>query len=223
MSGFAMRRDKKSASAATRSTDHSVRRKDRAVIPTQLRARLGALAYTHEIHPGGEARSTGVGRDHNTSESGTGKRVAIIQRMRNNVVQKCADEGSNTSKKPNNAILAYEVAPYADFTKRSVVGDNLEGHEMWQHANLNEHGYATSRMSTEASKNNPVMALPHDVHVQVNRAQSALDARAQEPLDNIKANADLLYNNPNIPNDKVTEQYNATIEHYNNTVKRRKK
>lgn len=96
MSGFAMRRDKKSASAATRSTDHSVRRKDRAVIPTQLRARLGALAYTHEIHPGGEARSTGVGRDHNTSESGTGKRVAIIQRMRNNVVQRCEERQSGS-------------------------------------------------------------------------------------------------------------------------------
>lgn len=99
MSRFAMRRDKKSASAATRSTDHSVRRKDRAVIPTQLRARLGALAYTHEMHPGGEARSTGVGRDYNASESSAGKRVAIIQRMRNNVVQRCGKKGSGSGLK----------------------------------------------------------------------------------------------------------------------------
>lgn len=223
MSRFAMRRDKKSASAATRSTDHSVRRKDRAVIPTQLRARLGALAYTHEMHSGGVARSTGVGRDHNTSESGTGKRVAIIQRMRNNVVQKCADEGSNSSNKPNNAIQAYEVTTYADFTKRSVVGDNLEGHEMWQFANQKANGYATKRLKEEASKKNPVMALPHDVHVQVNSAQSAIDASAQEPLDNIKANAAILYNHPKVPKKQVDIQKAAAIQHYNNTVKRREK
>lgn len=94
MSGFVMRTEKKSTSTPARSADYSARRKDRTGIPAQLRARLGALAYTHEIHPGGEARSTGVGRGQRSNKSSTGKRVAIIQRMLNSVVQRCADEGS---------------------------------------------------------------------------------------------------------------------------------
>lgn len=223
MSGFVMRKEKKGKSAAGWSKVHSVRKKDHAGIPVQLRARWDALVYTQEMHSDGVARSTGVGHDHRASESSTGKRVAIIQRMRNNVVQRCKrNKGSNSSKKPNNAIQAYEVTTYEDFRNRSVVGDGLEGHEMWQHANLNARGYATSRMSTEASKKNPVMALPHDVHVQVNGAQSAINAGAQEPIDNIKANAAILYSHPTIPNAKVTEQFDAAIEHCNNTEKRRK-
>ena len=63
-----------------------------------------------------------------------------------------------------------------------MVGDGLEGHELWQHANLNENGYATTRLSTDASKNSTVIALPHDVHVEVNRAQSTLNVRAQTPI-----------------------------------------
>lgn len=49
MSGIVMKRERKSTSAAGRSTDHSVRRKDRKEIPVQLKARINALAYTHEI------------------------------------------------------------------------------------------------------------------------------------------------------------------------------
>lgn len=48
MSGFAMRREKKSASTAVRSADHSVRRNDRTGISAQSKARLDALAYTQE-------------------------------------------------------------------------------------------------------------------------------------------------------------------------------
>ena len=51
-------------------------------------------------------------------------------------------------------IQPYEVTTYDDFRTRSVVGDGLEGHEVWQHANLNENGYATTRFSSDASKNN---------------------------------------------------------------------
>lgn len=49
MSGIVMKRERKSTSAAGWSTDHSVRRKDRTEIPVQLKARINALAYTHEI------------------------------------------------------------------------------------------------------------------------------------------------------------------------------
>lgn len=99
MSRIVLRREKKSASAAARGANQPVRRKDRAGIPIQLRGRPGVLAYTQEMHSGDVARSTGVGRDYHASESSTGKRVAIIQRMQNNVVQRCGEkEGSEKNK-----------------------------------------------------------------------------------------------------------------------------
>ena len=125
-------------------------------------------------------------------------------------------EGGNPSKQP---IKPYEVTTYEDFRKRSVPGDGLEGHEIWQHANLNENGYATKRLSTEASKKNLVMALPHEVHVDVNRAQRSINARAQLPIDNINANANILYNHPKVPNAQVDKQLGGTLQHYDNTVK----
>ena len=39
-----------------------------------------------------------------------------------------------------------------------------------------------------------VIALPHDVHVQVTAAQATLSARSQTPLENIAANIDILRN-----------------------------
>jgi RHS repeat-associated protein len=106
-------------------------------------------------------------------------------------------EGGNEGPKTNDKatkgpIEAYEVTTYDDFNKRSVIGDGLEGHEVWQHANLNEQGVATTRLSTDASKQNIVIALPHDVHVEVNRDQRQHNARAQNPIENINANAAIL-------------------------------
>ncbi|MEK5146690.1 GH-E family nuclease [Psychrobacillus sp. FSL K6-4615] len=40
-------------------------------------------------------------------------------------------------------IQQNEVTTYKDFVDRSVGGDNLEGHEVWQHANLKANGLAT--------------------------------------------------------------------------------
>ena len=99
MSRIVLRREKKSASAAARGANQPVRRKDRTGIPTQLRERPGVLAYTQEMHSGDVARSTGVGRDYHASESSTGKRVAIIQRMQNNVVQRCEKKGGSKKNK----------------------------------------------------------------------------------------------------------------------------
>ncbi len=60
--------------------------------------------------------------------------------------------GKNTGPiKPN------EVTTYDDFRKRSVVGDELEGHEVLQHANLKNRGLATTRLSTDASKNKALL------------------------------------------------------------------
>ena len=100
-----------------------------------------------------------------------------------------------------------------------MVGDGLEGHEVWQHANLNENGYATTRFSSDASKNNIVIALPHKVHVDVNRAQYSLNARRQNPMDNIIANANILYNHVKIPNSQVAKALEQAIQHYNNIKK----
>lgn len=126
---------------------------------------------------------------------------------------------SNGSKSGSSSIKPYEVTTYDDFRNRSVVGDGLEGHELWQHANLKENGYATTRLSTEASKNNPVIALPHEVHVDVNKAQYSLNAKIQSPLDNINANANILYNHSKIPNNQVDKVLNQVLEHYQNTKK----
>jgi hypothetical protein len=89
-------------------------------------------------------------------------------------------------------VRAGEITTFQDFVDRSVVGDNLEGHELWQHANLKAQGLATERLSTAASQNNPVIALDSALHQQVNAAQRAIDAAAQTPLQNINANATIL-------------------------------
>jgi hypothetical protein len=90
------------------------------------------------------------------------------------------------------AIKEGEVTTFQDFVDRSVVGDNLEGHELWQHANLKANNLATTRLSTAASRNNPVMALDRGIHQQVNAAQRSLEAAAMTPRANISANAAIL-------------------------------
>ena len=84
------------------------------------------------------------------------------------------------------------VTTYSDFAKRSVVGDQLEGHEALQHAWLKEHGLAGKRLSTQASKDNPIIVLERSLHQDVNRAQRSFDVSKQTAQENIKANTDLL-------------------------------
>ena len=127
---------------------------------------------------------------------------------------KVGRQGEGGSK----VIQPYEVTTYNDFRKRSVVGDGLEGHELWQHSNLKENGYATTRFSSDASKNNIVIALPHNDHVDVNAAQYALNAKTQVPIDNIIANAEILYNHPKVPNSQVDIALSRAKEHMNNVI-----
>ena len=89
-------------------------------------------------------------------------------------------------------IRAGEITTHKDFVDRSVIGDNLEGHEIWQHANLRAQGLATDRLSALASQDNPVIALDRSVHQQVSAAQRAFDPTAQTPIENINANAQIL-------------------------------
>jgi hypothetical protein len=89
-------------------------------------------------------------------------------------------------------LRAGEVTTYKDFRARSVIGDQLEGHELWQHANQNQLGLAESRLSSAASQQNPVLVLERLTHQRVNAAQAGLDARAMTPRQNIRANAQIL-------------------------------
>jgi len=110
-------------------------------------------------------------------------------------------------------IESGEITTYKDFVSRSQVGDKLEGHEIWQHANLKAHGLANERLSTAASQNNPVIALDQAVHKKVNAAQSALNAAEQTPLENIKANADILRNVQAAPERTITQLEEMAIKH----------
>ena len=99
----------------------------------------------------------------------------------------------NGYKKGSTPIKENEVTTYQDFFYRSVVGDGLEGHEVLQNSWLKKHGVISGpRLAEEASKNNPVIALPHDVHVSVNQAQRGLDVTSQTALENINSNIKIL-------------------------------
>jgi hypothetical protein len=115
--------------------------------------------------------------------------------------------------KKSGPIELNEITTFQDFRSRSVVGDNLEGHELLQHANLNERNLARTRLSTEASKNNPVIALDKTVHTDVNKAQRAIDPRAQSGVENIEANAKILREHPEIPNSAVDQLEDAASRH----------
>jgi len=115
-------------------------------------------------------------------------------------------EPSSTSCQPpkkTGAVKEGEVTTFQDFADRSVVKDKLEGHEVWQHANLKSNGLATTRLSTAASQNNPVIALSQSTHKAVNAAQRGLDAASQTPIQNIEANIKILRDLKAAPSDTI--------------------
>jgi RHS repeat-associated protein len=111
------------------------------------------------------------------------------------------------------AIERGEVTTYADFVSRSVVGDNLAGHEVWQHSNLQALGLATERLSTDISRGNPVIALDSATHAQVSAAQRAIDAATQAPRQNISANIQILRNLGVAPPDVLDALEQMAINH----------
>ena len=146
----------------------------------------------------------------NASDNSSDKTTDTVKTQESTTV---ATAETSVSKGGSNSIKPYEVTTYDDFRTRSVVGDGLEGHEMWQHSNMKNKGYATTRLSTEASRNNPVIALPHEVHVDVNRQQYLFDGKNQTPFENIINNANIMYNNNEIPNEQVTKQLIDALKH----------
>ena len=106
-------------------------------------------------------------------------------------------------------IQPYEVTTYEDFRNRSVVGDNIEGYELWQFANQNEMGLANSRLSSPESKNNIVIALPHGVHTIFNSEQKKFNAKQQDAIVNVIANIEILFKNTSVP---MMTKLNGAIE-----------
>jgi hypothetical protein len=78
---------------------------------------------------------------------------------------------------------------------------------------LNENGLAGKRLSTEASQQNPVIALDRDIHVSVNAAQRALDPRAMTPAENIQANANILRDQNAAPATTINAAEAAALAH----------
>ncbi|MBD8528186.1 RHS repeat-associated core domain-containing protein [Pseudomarimonas arenosa] len=110
------------------------------------------------------------------------------------------------------AIRENEIATFEDFRSRSIIGDRLEGHEVLQHALLKREGLVAARHSTDASKQNPVIALDKDVHKKVNKAQRALDLQSQTAIENIGSNARIL-RDVGIARKKVQKLANKAVEH----------
>ena len=124
--------------------------------------------------------------------------------------------GISITRRPSASVRPIqenEVTTFSDFRDRSVVGDRLEGHEVWQHANLNERGLATARHASDASRSNPVIALDRDMHVQVNQAQRAIDARNQTPRANIDANVQILRDLQAAPRQNLDQLHQMATDH----------
>lgn len=118
-------------------------------------------------------------------------------------------------KKGEQPIQPYEVTTYNEFRRKSVKGDGLEGHELLQNIVLEKEGLASTRFSTDASKNNPVIALPESIHTEVSAKQIALDTKNMSPMDNIKTNAQIL-RDAGVPLDIVDNLENKAIAHAKN-------
>ncbi len=114
--------------------------------------------------------------------------------------------------RPRPPIRENERASFEDFRARSRVGDQLEGHELLQHAVLKREGLATTRLSTPASRQNPVIAVNRRKHIELNRAQSGLDVANQSALENIAANARILHQ-AGYSRREIQKLTNKAIEH----------
>jgi RHS repeat-associated protein len=115
--------------------------------------------------------------------------------------------GSTRGVKPG------DVMSYRDFAKRSVVGDKIEGHEVWQFSNMRANGVASKRLGTDASKNNPVVALSKETHQQVTVAQRSIDASNQTPVQNIQANANVLRQTKAVSESVISRIEKWALEH----------
>ena len=108
-----------------------------------------------------------------------------------------------------------EVLTYDNFRKKSKVGDNLEGHEVLQNSILKQKGLTKKRLDTDASKNNPVIALDKDTHKKVNKAQIEQGTKDMSVKESIEANSKILSDN-GVPDTSVNQIKNDAISHAQN-------
>ena len=108
-----------------------------------------------------------------------------------------------------------QVLTYNNFKKKSKVGDKLAGHELLQNSILKKKGLTKKRLDTDASKNNPVIALDDETHKIVNKAQIDQKTSEMNVVDNIETNAKILSDN-GVPQTKVNAIKKQAIKHAKN-------
>ncbi|WP_253198410.1 RHS repeat domain-containing protein [Clostridium gasigenes] len=115
-------------------------------------------------------------------------------------------------------IQKNEVTNYKDFRDRSVKGDNLEGHELLQHAYLRDeylvpNKLPKNRLSSDASKNNPVIALDKELHKKVNKLQQEIvPTSGVKGRHHIEANIGVL-KQLNVPEKKIKKLAKKAVKH----------
>jgi hypothetical protein len=109
-------------------------------------------------------------------------------------------------------LVENEVTTFQEFRRRSIIGDKLEGHELLQHSVLKQEGLATERLSTEASKKHPIIALSRRTHRTVNKLQTAAGTARMPAAQGIKENANII-RTVGVPTARVDEAERQALEH----------
>jgi RHS repeat-associated protein len=163
----------------------------------------------------GYAGRTETGRQLSTLESivtfGEGLGQAAV--VATTIVDGAGFFGGSIGRGSVEAIQQGEVVTYKEFVSRSESFDMIEGHEVWQFANMKSLGLVDSRLSNFASTYNPVIALDRTVHSMVNTAQAAIDASGMTPLQNIRANMSILRELQIAPKSTLDQLEKMSIEH----------
>jgi hypothetical protein len=123
----------------------------------------------------------------------------------------------------HNAYKEFNIDLMGNFNKTENKYDGFAGHEMLQHGWLKANGLAgEQRGSTEASYNNPAMALSSPIHKAVGAQQAALGLNNPETLgkmsalENIESNAVAMVRAGGIPLDAIEKQIGQAVEHGQN-------
>ena len=84
---------------------------------------------------------------------------------------------------------------------------------------MKKNGLASERLSSEVSKENPVIMLPKEIHSKVKIMQRKLDV-SKSSVDNVYENIDILNQIDEIPKSKITEIGNNALQHQKNVMKK---
>jgi len=123
------------------------------------------------------------------------------------------EQSAQSTRTEPRPVKPGEMTAFEDFDARSVKGDQLEGHEPLQHAILKREGKAQERLSTEASRKNPVVALEKSVHAEVNKAQRLAKTAEMPVPESIKANIDILIEKAKVNRHAAEELLSWVTEH----------